>query len=126
RQTAIEMATVKTHWWGITVVLGQPEACVWTDPLRSDIAGVIAAAIGNFWGSLVVAVVALQKQYIRSQNEKSGCKGVNIYITWAGIFIGCDPRGSGVTPCGTCEDSGPRTPYHPSPPASPARRVVIQ
>jgi len=96
------MANVKPHWWGINVILGHSETCNWTDPMRSDVASLIAAATTNVYAAIIVAAVNLQKRYIREQNESSGCKGVRLLITWAGIYIGCERRSTGPSQCGSC------------------------
>jgi hypothetical protein len=93
------MANVKPKWWGINVILSHSEACTWTDPKVNNVASVIAAAIGNYWGQLVTATVILQKNYIRSQNESSGYKGVRLMVTWVGLYIGCERRSTGSSPC---------------------------
>lgn len=98
------MATkLKGHWWGVDVKLTHSEACAWTDPTVQALGATLSSHFGGVWGSIIYAIIAVHKSYIRDKNELSGGKGVKIKMTWVGVYIGCERRGKrsawGDSPC---------------------------
>jgi hypothetical protein len=100
------MAAIKEKWWGFKVLLSKREACAWTDPIVNDLASLVAAATGNLYVSIITAAVILQKDYIRQQAEQSGGRGVRLLILWTGIYIGCERRSTGSSPCSSNSGTG--------------------
>lgn len=103
------MASASKHWWGFTVKLNHAEACAWTKVTGGgsgvgDLVGKLGAAIGAGWwtgpiGLAVAAFILASSTYIRSLNQQSDGKGVNIKFSWALVYIGASRRGNGSSPC---------------------------
>lgn len=95
------MASVRIEWFGGVVSLDRSEACFAAHGIPA--AGeLITATVALPWSALIVAAIALHKEWIASQ---MGRDGVDLSMNWAGFVHWVAPRGE----LQACEESTQRS-----------------